>query len=252
MGLHFYENGIQRYPDKGKVVHINKANDNAPSYLMIGDSNAAHYAYGMAEVDDRHYLLSWISSCLNFPDYTTKPYADWMDKKWLKQCQNNYKTLYDYDELDVILAQHWYKKNGVICVSEECSLNLSLVTYNDFLLNQLEKLVSIVGTNRNLYIVGFVPAPANSVVTCMKKIFNSDCERKSSAFSPERIEINRLLENFSTRFSNVHFIDPFQAVCNDQPVCTTVINDKNLFFDEGHLSQFGSQVMWEYIASELP
>ena len=252
MGLHFDENGNQRYPEKGRIVHINKTAEKKPSYLMIGDSNAAHYAYGMSTVDDRHFLLSWVSSCLNFPDYTTKPYAVWMDEKWEKQCKNNYKRIYDYEYIDVILAQHWYQKNGLVCISNECSFDLANVSYKDVLKHQIEKLISLIGEQRKLYIIGFVPAPKHSVVNCMRKIVNADCERVSSEFSSERLEINSLINQLSSRYSNVYFINPFDAICNEQNRCSTVIDNKNLFFDEGHLSQYGSRVMWEYISTKLP
>lgn len=252
MGLHFDENGNQRYPEKGRIVHINKNAEKKPSYLMIGDSNAAHYANGMSTVDDRHFLLSWVSSCLNFPDYTTKPYAVWMDEKWEKQCKNNYKRIYDYEDIDVILAQHWYQKNGLVCISNDCSFDLANVSYIDVLKHQIEKLISLIGEQRKLYLVGFVPAPKYSVVNCMRKIINTDCERVSSEFSPERLEINNVINQLSSNYSNVYFINPFDAICNEQNRCSTVIDNKNLFFDEGHLSQFGSRVMWEYISTKLP
>ena len=251
MGLHYLDKGNQRYPEKGKIVHINKNAEKKPRYLMIGDSNAAHYAYGMSTVDDRHFLLSWVSSCLNFPDYTTKPYAVWMDEKWEKQCKNNYKKIYDYEDIDVILAQHWHQKSGLVCISNECSFDLTNVSYMTVLKHQIEKLIALVG-DRKLYIVGFVPAPTHSVVSCMRKIVNTDCERVSSEFSPERLEINNLINQLSSNYSNVYFINPFDAVCNKQNLCNTVIDDKNIFFDEGHLSQYGSRVMWEYISTKLP
>ena len=251
MGLHYVNKGEQRYPEKGKIVHINKNAEKKPSYLMIGDSNAAHYAYGMSTVDNRHFLLSWVSSCLNLPDYTTKPYAVWMDEKWEKQCKNNYKKIYDYEDIDIILAQHWYQSSGLVCISSECSFDLANVSYLDVLKHQIEKLISLVGEQRKLYIVGFVPAPKYSVVNCMRKIVNTVCERVSSEFSPERLEINNVINQLSSNYSNVYFINPFDAICNEENRCSTVIDNKNLFFDEGHLSQFGSRVMWEYISTKL-
>ena len=86
----------------------------------------------------------------------------------------------------------------------------------------------------------------------MRKIVNTDCERVSSEFSPERLEINNLINQLSSNYSNVYFINPFDAVCNKQNLCNTVVDNKNIFFDEGHLSQYGSRVMWEYISTKLP
>lgn len=251
IGISYEENGKKKYPVRGTLVHINKSDDNNPEYLLIGDSNAAHFAFGISSEDTRHYILSWVSSCLNFPDYTTKPYAGWMNEEWRNLCKNNYKRIYDHNEIDVILAQHWYKKNGVVCVSDTCDLDLDSEPYSEVLENQLEKLVSIIGTSRKFYIIGYVPAPTDSVVLCMKKLDNSHCKRETDLISRERIEINESLEIFAKKYTNVKFINPFVPVCNAQDKCKTIIDDKNIFFDDGHLSQYGSKIMWNYIATQL-
>ena len=251
IGISYEENGKLMYPEQSNLVHINKSVNDQPEYLLIGDSNAAHFAFGIASEDTRHYALSWVASCLNFPDYTTKPYAGWMNTKWRKQCESNYKRIYEYKDVDVILAQHWVKKNGIVCISDSCEIDLDTLLYLEVLENQLEKLVSLIGSERTFYIIGYVPAPINSLVQCMKKLINDHCENYKNSVPSKRIEINEWLESFASKHKNVKFINPFLAFCTEKNNCKTVVDGKNVFFDEGHLSQFGSRLIWRYISTQL-
>jgi hypothetical protein len=63
--------------------------------------------------------------------------------------------------------------------------------------------------------------------------------------------LNALLNDISIRNSNVHFINPFKAVCDEENTCQTIFNGKNIFYDSGHLSAFGSDKIWTYIEKTL-
>jgi hypothetical protein len=55
----------------------------------------------------------------------------------------------------------------------------------------------------------------------------------------------------SEKYTNVTFINPFEAVCDYNNTCQTIINNKCLFHDDGHLSAFGSSYIWDFISERL-
>ncbi|MBL4829007.1 MAG: acyltransferase [Aliivibrio sp.] len=238
------------FSDANKSHYLNGATENDFEFLVVGDSNIAHYAYGISQSNRYKVLLSWVGSCLNLPDYTTAPYAAWMDDKWLTSCRDNYQKLLFYSSKDIILGHQWSERS-LLCVSNECNVNASIDNYYKMLSNQLSKMVMLIGSERKLYIVGQVPAPKKSMVLCMKKADRESCVRRTSEFNGERVKQNDFLQRFSEQYINVYFINPFSAVCNDSNQCKTIVDDKNLFFDEGHLSAYGSSTIWRYIEKQI-
>jgi hypothetical protein len=115
--------------------------------------------------------------------------------------------------------------------------------------NELRKLIEYIG-DRPIFLIGQVPSPKKSMIKCMRSFNSNYCERVSSNFG-SRLGSNVLLSNVSDTYENVFFINPFNAICNEKNECTTIINDKNLFYDSVHLSAFGSKRIWPHIENEI-
>lgn len=245
IGHNYYEKSHLKFNNAKEVTYFNGATDNNADFIFIGDSHSAHYSYGIS-VGKLKIVHIWQSSCLGFIDYTTKPYASWMDEKWKRKCANLYKSVDINKEIPVIIAQNWGIRE-VICISEKCLL--SDKTYTELIENQLQKLFSYIG-DRKIFIIGQVPAPQKSMILCTKKRINS-CDETTTEFNGNTVKMNTFLNKISNHNSNVYFINPFQAVCTDGNSCQTIINGKNIFFDNGHLSAYGSEKIWLYIEKIL-
>lgn len=250
LGHNAIKEGELQFSDANKNHYLNDANESDFEFLVMGDSNIAHYAYGISQSNRFKVLLSWVGSCLNLPDYTTTPYASWMDDEWLTSCRGNYQKLLTHSNKDIILGHQWIER-PLLCVSSECNVDTSIDNYYQVLSAQLSKMVRVIGSERKLYIVGQVPAPKKSMVLCMKKSDTKGCTRRTSEFNGERVKQNDFLQHFSEQFSNVYFINPFSAVCSKSNNCKTIVDDKNLFFDGGHLSAYGSSTIWRYIEKQI-
>ncbi|WP_371194969.1 acyltransferase family protein [Glaciecola sp. SC05] len=234
----------------GNTYFLNDASASDFDYLAIGDSNLSHYAYGITNRKEDKIILSWEGYCLSFPNYITKPSASYMNKTWESFCENNYKNIDVYQDKPLILAHQWQLRD-MICVKEPCIIEPKRSNYYLILENQLDALLEYIGSSRKVFIVGQVPAPSSAVYKCMKG-FNADsCPRTSNEKNNERVEVNAMLESFSNKHANVTFINPFSAACNSEFVCTTIIDNKSLFHDEGHLSAFGSIYFWDYISKTI-
>jgi peptidoglycan/LPS O-acetylase OafA/YrhL len=249
IGHNYIDKDGMKFAHKGEVISLNNASDSDVDFFALGDSNLAHYSYGISKSNNYKVLMSWVGSCLNLPNYATKPYAGWMDASWLNDCSNNYKIIKSIPLIPVIIAHQWDPR-PLICHSGKCAKDYKLEDYYVALEDELRELVGFMG-DRSIYIIGQIPAPKTSMVQCMKRYEHHKCERFTSEFSGVRIKTNMKLKEFSDNYSNVSFINPFPSICTVNNVCETISNDKNLFFDAGHLSQHGSYIIWSYIESML-
>jgi peptidoglycan/LPS O-acetylase OafA/YrhL len=217
-------------------------------FLMVGDSNTAHFSYGITNSNNLKIATRWSGSCYAFLDMNIKPYASWMDQSWKNNCHSLYEFVDFNKEVPVIVAHSWGIKD-MECV-RNCTINNIHFDYSLILNDELEKLIQYIG-NRPVFIVGQVPAPEKSMVKCMRSFKRESCDRVTSK-SADRVAINTLLENISKLYGNVFFINPFNAICSEKDECATIINDKNVFYDDdGHLSAFGSKKIWPYIEKEI-
>lgn len=234
----------------GSTYFFNGATKDNFDYLAIGDSNLSHYAYGIKHRGEQKVVLSWEGFCLSLPNYITMPTESYMNKTWQNYCENNYKNINLYPDKPVILANLWQARK-MMCVTEPCTIEPSKANFYHLLEQQLGELMNIIGEQRMLIIIGQVPAPSSSVFKCMKGFNSQACSRMSDESGNERIKVNKVLAEFSNKHSNVKFINPFNASCNSELVCKTVIDGKSLFHDEGHFSAFGSVYFWNYISAQL-
>ncbi len=222
--------------------------DKKQKLLMLGDSNSAHYSYGIALSGKLQIHHRWEGSCFPFINANTKPYAAWMDEDWKENCHHLYQFIDEHKDVPIIVSNQWGERD-MACTGKACN-GFDEKKFDTILTEELNTLIAYVG-NRKIFFIGQVPAPLKSMVKCMKQRDKSECERNTNKFTGNRHHMNSLLESIAKKHKNVFFINPFDAVCDEENRCNTVINDKNLFFDAGHLSAFGSKVIWQHIEKQI-
>ncbi|MCJ8163146.1 acyltransferase family protein [Acinetobacter zhairhuonensis] len=235
------------------LVHegVNLLNtDKDYDYLLLGDSHSNHYTRGIY-----HYKTkvknSWYATCLSFPDsinVRTGNYKDWKDN-----CKNNYK-LGLTENKKIIIAQSWERpeKNSLECTTNNCTLTGN---YHQDLQNQLDKLLSLYGKNKEVYVIGAVPKPKdNNISICLRTELLTGIDN-NCAISSQPIDglntVNKILSETVAKHKNAKFIDVRNAICKDN-ICRYSIDGKSIFMPDGsHLSGYGSELFWKYIIDNI-
>ena len=262
----FFENSVivepfisgQRYFEEGKLkdatgnaeYHFNGANEKNADIVAIGDSNVAHYIYGITQRGAPSVALSWSGSCLSFEKYITKPTESYMHEKWKKYCKSNYQKLNSYPDSNVIIAQDWLPRE-MLCVSSDCFVSGSKDNYYLILERELTSLLKSIRQGRNVLLIGQIPSPLEPMYKCFKGVAPDKCLTETSDILEEKIVVNRLLDNIANSFENVTFIDPFKVTCSEKGVCKVSKDGSSLFYDSGHLSAYGSIVFWDHIVEHF-
>jgi hypothetical protein len=250
LGHNINDNGKAKFIGLSQDHFINTNDIENVDFIGIGDSNLVHLSFGIKSSGSTRVFFSGAGSCLVFPDYTRKPYATWMNEKWLKRCSDIYKIVLDNPNKDIIWSQSW-SPTEVICTSSNCKTGRPIEDYYLVLEEQITKMSQLVGEHRVINLIGWSPAPRESLVTCTKASLERCSKDVFTTSSNERIEVNKELKRISSKLKNVNFINPFDAICNNKNECKTVESGKNLFFDAGHFSGYGALKVWPYIEENL-
>jgi peptidoglycan/LPS O-acetylase OafA/YrhL len=246
IGTKFVVSGKLVDSKDGDVHTLNSELARPVDYLLIGDSNSAHYSYGIVSENKYKIRHEWVGSCLALPNYTTKPYSNWMNDEWLSRCKNLHNLIFENDDLPIILAQNWVER-PLLCFSGDCAFNNN--DYWDILNDQIRILSQSI--NHTLVIIGQIPIPESMPYTCLRNINRNMCSGDITNFSDNRIFVNQQLSKISSHFDNVVFINPFDAICVDD-ICPVYSHKEGLIFDTNHLTGYGSKVFWNYISQNLP
>jgi len=217
-------------------------------YLLIGDSNAAHYTRGILDSTDK-VKISWYGTCVSLPNMINKREGYYIN--WKNDCKNNYKL--GTKETKIIIAQSWVHEDGFFeCTKVKCDADRS---YHSILESELAIMFDLYQSNADIYIVGELPKSTNNkIMICLRfnALINLNLECGNHEEPRENVwAINELLSRISNKFDNVHFINPTGAVCTDN-ICSFSKDGKSIFMSDGsHLSGFGSEVMWDYIRNRI-
>lgn len=221
------------------------------NYVLIGDSKAGHLVRGIIQSGEK-VKLSWYADCLSMP--TAYSYSHSYGKEWLQKCEDNYLTAVK-DDVDVILSQRWYRdvrESSFYCKNKKCNLNGD---YKRELALQLAQLINLLSPDRRLYIIGELARPQSNIVEKCNRtstLLNLDlnCPIRSKPIDAA-IAINQVLREISQKYKNVYFIDPAHPFCV-QKTCVYAIGKQSLYQpDLGHLTGYGSELMWKYIIHEI-
>jgi peptidoglycan/LPS O-acetylase OafA/YrhL len=219
-------------------------------YLLIGDSNSNHYVRGIMHSGSR-VKLSWYATCLSFPNSVSTRNGAYLT--WKEDCSNNYKLGLS-ENAAIIIAQSWNRsqKDSLECKNEKCQLTGA---YSTDLKSQLAELFKVYGNSKHIYVVGEVPKSKNNeIMTCLKTNtllgLGLNCAEKGKHKESVN-KINIILNDATSDYKNVTFIDPVKALCING-LCNYSVNGKSIFMpDGGHFSGYGSEVMWDYIINKI-
>ena len=198
--------------------------------LIVGDSHALHLYYGIKEKNKNTKLIE-----NNFL----------IDNNFYLSLE---EELIDFKPDILIFAMRWdhSKKINRIRSKYHAEFNEDVFKYYTA---QLSELSSMVKVYTDLIIVGSLPLVgyANSSIDCLtRKIkLKSDICSHSNIYQNKNIlnryKFNQYLKK--TLINNdIKFIDPFTFLCEDFK-CLNIINDKHIYIDDNHLSNFGSSML---------
>lgn len=218
-------------------------------YLLIGDSNSNHYTRGILKEGSR-VKSSWYATCISFPNSISTRSGHYVS--WKNDCKENYKV--GLGDKNIIIAQSWARpeKGSLECTTNECKLTGS---YDYDMQYQLRELIEFYGKEKHIYIIGELPKPINNkIMKCLQtnKLLglNRLCN-SNEGFRGSSKRMNNILSIVASDYSNVFFIDPGNAICDDG-VCNYNDNGNSIFMPDGeHLSGYGSEVIWDHIIKSI-
>ncbi|MCE1009866.1 acyltransferase family protein [Pseudomonas monteilii] len=199
--------------------------------IVIGDSNAAHYM-GYFKVLADHYGFSVRNiehpGCPPFPGdmstkYVLKSYQDTC-KQYNKLVTDNlgqYKT--------VILGGTWH----------------SYATNEHFEADLRTTLTQLSGQGKNVIIALRVPGFMGYDKECTKKSIKfplADCEKRAEFQDKGDLAANKRVTTIAKDFKNVQVLGVRELICRDG-TCSAYMHGKPLYFDPGHLSIPGSEML---------
>ncbi len=222
----------------------------APDIILMGDSHAGHYLYGLDSVMVRKnkkkvYVSNWFTS-LKLPDFIRS------DKEGMPAISKNsfkkdLKIIDRYPESTVVLSHSWTSQiNRSEVLDSETNEYIKLrqdTTGFVVIAQKIEKLHSLVGKERNLVIIGASPKTKSNELNYIEKLLRpkyfSNLAPTVSTFEENQIAFNSFFENYFKNISNIHFINPSPAFCTNGD-CYKQFNEQIYFSDGSHLSRDGS------------
>lgn len=227
-----------------------------PSFIIVGDSYAAQYFYGLDILLKRHgksALAYSIPACSFAKGFTVRDQGD-----IIKDCDKAYDKVMELthgNSLPVVVSFRWpfYIDNLLDHHLKPHRLN----TYDNleqFMVEQLEALRKRFGDERPMLIIGISPdlMPNPILARCftMPHVFLNDCEGETRIPRHEYAmydRLNKRISQFQMAHPNTQWIDPMDLYC-DAANCVLMESDTRLFFDTWHLSRDGSLRAVEHFA----
>ncbi|MDC0603080.1 acyltransferase [Aliiglaciecola sp.] len=217
---------------------IGHSNNENVDVLLMGDSNAAHYAGVIGEfAADQGFAFRNIQLASCPPvDGTVKPF---LFAKRVDQCQKSkdmlFASLDSYSTLIISANWSFYQARSA--------------QFFERFSQTIERLSS---RHKKIILLGKVPIFSQYDRLCGEKSLSYP--GKKCQFSPElmtaKVQVaNTFLENLSHQFDNVEYIDFNNALCKKGQCSVYDQHNKSLYFDQEHLSISGSWQLGKNIVS---
>ncbi|MEI7127212.1 acyltransferase family protein [Pectobacterium versatile] len=240
--------------DGGAVQYLNSDKESFKT-LFYGDSLAWQYAKYIDK--SKHPSVSFFqNSCFSLPN----AYVTGLDKE---ACKNQFSTVHDfisgYKEKNIVISQNWTASNITWLDMKGNEIKFkNASSYKDFLKKELSSFIHEMGEDKKYFIVGkTVAMETEDSFTCLArknlpvyKIIKMECLSEQPNDQGEILAINMFLRDFSSQYKNVHFIDPNNALCQDNQ-CKLMINDEPVYSDKYHLSIYGADIVGPYIIDKI-
>lgn len=240
--------------DGGAVQYLNSDKESFKT-LFYGDSLAWQYAKYIDK--SKHPSVSFFqNSCFSLPT----AYVTGLDKE---SCKNQFSTVRDFiagsKGKNIVISQNWTASNITWLDMKGNEIKFkNTSSYQEFLKKELSYFIHEMGMDKQYFIVGkTVAMEAEDSFTCLArknlpvyKLIKTECLSEQPNNQREILAINIFLRDFSSQYRNVHFIDPNNALCQDNQ-CKLMINDEPVYSDKYHLSIYGAEIVGPYIIDNI-
>ncbi len=167
----------------------------------------------------------------------------------------------------IVISQRWTQHfNKMFSAWEKASqndLNLRNHPQSELLDESLGRLF-LENLNRHFYVLGsLIGSHAIYTVRECNNIKNYNkylpsvlldkvkCEEPHLKYDSEYRNANLFLKNYLKKFNNVSFINPNEAICKDNLCKLITPQNKDIFWDDNHLSTEGAEFVGDYIFDNI-
>ncbi|AXH32703.1 acyltransferase family protein [Francisella opportunistica] len=240
----------------GGLIYQGKTN--YPNIIMMGDSHLGMLDTGIVDVIAKPDKLTIFTvsgggagqyaSSLLLPGITR---IDANQAVFDESARTGYKEVLSQlskskNSVLIYSASYEFQLNVAGYLKNHKSLNINtskMSSYKDYkpFTESLDRLLSFIG-NRKLIIIGDVPGASKfNVMNCITKLkwFNSDncLELQNEDTNIAAINVNKILEEYASKHTNVYFINPYNTFCKNG-YCKNLDQDGTPFYSDGsHLSK---------------
>jgi len=247
----------------------------SPKILLIGDSHAGHLIPLMGEIYANLDIGVIVSTSGHYPRLIESTNEGMTIKKSIKKVdeldQLFNKFLGEMNKGDIVVfSSRWehrlhedfynleHKSRSRKLFSRE-GKRLSHVEAVNLLEDQIDEIAKKLQF-RGIKLVIFAPIPVFRgdenplpLEACTQEWFRPFISIKCpSNYNEEKENIkirNKYISNslakLSNRHENVYIFNPFDLLCPDKKICTTLVDGKKLFRDDDHLSREGAKYLFD-------
>ena len=239
-------NILERNTYMGSQMHGNEENI---KFILYGDSHADHYVeYLVQEALNSNFGFISItnSACISLNNLVT--FNGYIDI----DCEKAYKDLKEIQskyDVDIILSHRWDqqvidKRNMKIYESNsEDKANL--------LIEEITSLSNLISPSQ-VTVIGSVPGsnlPKYGGYLRCKIYLENKCPEYFQSNKGLGYELN-IIFNENLLKKDIKFINPYEKICRDSK-CFNELNDEILYYDNSHLSLYGSWLVLSEFTKDL-
>lgn len=222
------------------------AHDAKKKIILYGDSHSKQYLSALEDLSKEtgmgiHYLGH--PACLALPQLTNI-YKGEVHQSCIAML-DKLRSLAKGNDMPVIIAYRYTKTITDLISGERLNYKDDEVAYTASLIAGLERLRAELGENRKLVIFGGVPGAnlKRGYLDCISRPLTSmTCHDRYPPGQAEFASFNRALRKLADRHANVLFLDPHEALC-DENDCY-VVRDGSLYYsDHAHLTIDGASLV---------
>lgn len=257
--FHIDQFGGKGYPTLGMIGAL-KSNRKNYDVVLAGDSFAHQYAAGFDRLFKEQKMMAAIATdfaCILGPDITFL-YKEKADEACSAQNAMVFKLLANNNK-PLILSQAWtWYDLGIADLKGKQITFSDQAHYIQFLIGNLRKIRTLVGSERKIIIIGNPPGSGNKngVLSCLNRpnYLPNNC-LESMTFNRDMgngLAINTSLAAYAKSTANTYFLNPYEVFCNEN-TCTALDyrEDKIWYSDGEHISIDGSLKAVDFFKEEI-
>ncbi len=223
--------------------------------VILGDSHASALYFGFANnLAQKNLNLLHLGriGCPYLPD------VDWTKKKEPSCAQyTDIKNAYLYilsnpDIQHVVLAMRW-KNYANDTTGRFSSLKDPTLVRDKLLLNTLNKTINTLNkAGKKVYIVQTVPDV--EIKKCLRRALVSisqDCKINLEQYQKENATFEKVMGQLQLTHPYITYYSTLNQICNLNKECSIMHNQKLLYKDGNHLSEYGAQTITRNLADQI-